>query len=320
MYYLSRGLSEAHEKVHPTLRTKLSASNLQSFLMLSRLYQSTRNIFNFGESVLEPDFETPTTTSTPTMVTTRRQSGNKYALGAQSSPVVEDVSEVGLSKKRRRAEPADDKSSPRDEPIATPTKKKQKKLPMRNKDEEHFEKYSHLEVVIPVKEIVRESTERSVSLSKRESTGKRNPMSKSPREVAGSENESEDLPETDHTAEKTMKEAVEDKKAPRLSGKKPDKVEHRKLANTSSKQTQTRDGESSRAMNSSKAVAPKHKRFGSEDSAIEEVSDLVPTAKVASSEDEDEDSDDDAPEVVEKHDAQERARAAARIASKAAEE
>jgi U3 small nucleolar RNA-associated protein 16 len=288
--------------------------------MLSRLFQSARNIFNFGKSVLEPDSETPATTSTPTMVTTRRQSGNKHALGTQSSPVVEDVLGVDLSKKRRRVEPADDKSSPRDEPIATPTKKKQKKLPLRNKDEEHFERHSHFEVVIPVKEIVRESKESSISSSKRKSTGKRNPMSKSPREDAGSENEGEDLPEIEHTAEKKMKEAVEGEKVPRFSGKKPDKVGRRKMANVSSKQTQTRDEVSSRAINSSKDVAPKHKRFGSEDLATEEVSDLVPTTEVAPSEDEDEDSDDDAPEVVEKHDAQERARTAARIASKAAEE
>lgn len=256
-------------------------------------------------------------TFTPTMVTTRGQSGNKQA---QSSPVVEDIAGVGQSKKRRLVESADDKSSRRDEPITTPTKKKQKKLPLRNKDEEHFERHSHFEVEIPVKEIASKSTERSISSSKGKSTDKWDPVSKSPGEAARTESEGEDLPDGDHTAENATKEAFEDEKSLRLSGKISNSIGHREMANTSSKQAQRRDEKSSTVVKSSKAVTPKHKRFGSEDLAVEEVSDLAPAPEIVSSEDSDNKSDDDAPEVVEKHDAQERARTAVRIASKAAEE
>jgi U3 small nucleolar RNA-associated protein 16 len=71
-------------------------------------------------------------------------------------------------------------------------------------------------------------------------------------------------------------------------------------------------------MDPSKTPKPKHKRFDSEEPAAGEFDQVV--EEETKVEEEDESSDDDAPEVVAKHDAQERATVTARSTAKAVKE
>jgi hypothetical protein len=185
---------------------------------------------------------------------------------------------------------------------------------MRSRDDEPSERHSHVEVVIPTMEIVEESTNQSVLPSQRGLESKQDSVSKDSEEV---EKNSASLIEIDNGENKAAKEVGNGNEE---SSEKPDKLVGKEKTKYWPEQTQSFGSGPSAAANISQAVAPKHKRFDSEEPAVKELVEFVPRTEVAPSEDKDEDSDSDAPEVVQKHDAQERARRSALAASKAAEE
>lgn len=288
--------------------------------MLSQLFKSARSILPFKRKVFTADPGTPATTSSK-MVTTRGQSGSK---AAESSPVVKSVpseSTPASLRKRRRGQTGVDLKNDDilDDTITTPSKKRQRKLPLRNKDEEHSESHSNFAVVIPVSDLPLEVTATKVSSqgkakTKSPSSGKNSESSVL--EIADSQEQDDESVGKKSNEEATAKQEKEHTKAPVTSTGGRNTSKRGKKSVSSPK---TSELKSSKAVNGSTPLTSKHKRFGSEEPVIEEALEATRT-EVDPSEDDDEDSDDDAPEVVETHDAQEKARTAARSAAKAAEE
>jgi U3 small nucleolar RNA-associated protein 16 len=222
------------------------------------------------------------------MVTTRRQSGNNATLGGGD----ESLENVDLpkelqspaSRKRRRAQAAD---VVMEEKLSTPSSasKRQKKLPVRSKDGESVEKQTKFSSEIPISEAKGGKSAKNTPVKKGKAGAKAVPV-----------HDEEDVVEEEATN------IPQSTKSPRSK-----KINNAPIANPAKIETPAKS-----------SAKPKHKRFGSEDPVEPVVLGTAPAPEVEDSEEES--SDDDAPEVIGAQDAEEKVRAAAQEAAKAAEQ
>jgi U3 small nucleolar RNA-associated protein 16 len=226
------------------------------------------------------------------MVVTRRSSRIASANGTPQSDV---GTPTGVStRKRSRAQGSE---SVEDIVAASPmASKKQRKLPMRKKDEESVKQHSHLEVIIPASKVNEGAKYEAVEEKETETQG-------------GSQDE--DAAQEDETTQAASEIANSSDEEP--VAEEPVK----KSADNKSKKNQKKKESKPAPESTAQPSKPKHKRFGSEEPVPE-----TPAAVETVQEDEfeEESSDDDAPEVVGANEAAEKAQRLSREAAKAAEE
>jgi U3 small nucleolar RNA-associated protein 16 len=267
-----------------------------TYLMLSKLFNSARNILNPIPQTNNTSEEQSSEEITKEMVTTRGQRG-KHAPEKEISgedAVVPDVSRSSRKRQRQNKDEIDLRSAD-EEVISTPAKK-QKVLPLREKDDDGPNKHTRVVVEIPVSKIpvelqnVKEDISQSAEAeSLMEEDGEESEMV--PLEI--SDLESEDGSEASEARTKP---------SPTLPNT---KKQNKSMASPSVSETTPMSNQ------------PKHKRFGSEEPGPEP--EFFSTAAEIIESDE-ESSDDDAPEVVGMQDALKRAKSKARDAAKAVEE
>lgn len=227
-------------------------------------------IFKRGSKGAEESAPLPSTPGKFDEMAVRRSS---RIASAQGTPVSENGSPATV--KKRGAEAA-----------ASPiTQKRQKKLPVRNKDEEQDgEMHSHFEIVMPLKGDVGHGEDREES-EEPQANGE---------EVVGDS-------EAEGSNEEPGEEVLEEKSTKSQSGKKNKK------------------GKPS-AEPVAKAPKPKHKKFGDDEPAVEIPEAIEEVAVDPEEEEEEEDSDDEAPEEVGAEAATAAAQKQSLKAAKAAEE
>lgn len=316
------GFFRTQEKVHhPTLIMTNEGQTASTRLMLSKLRQYARSILTFQTPVPPKDSETEHTTLPAAMVTTRRQSGSNSDPAIDVSGALESLSQPvpsASSKKHRRPQAADEFTSraTQDDPAPATTRKRQK-LPVREKDEQHFERHTPLAVEITVRDITQGSTPMWTAPEQGKRAFAEDKPSNS--EVQGKDNQNGEEPEEGHPPSPMAEEAVgEDATLPDTSEKTLRERGRKMKTSSRPERTMKLTPEPVRVMDASKTPKPKHKRFDSEEPAAGEFSQVV--EEETKFEEEDESSDDDAPEVVATHDAQERATVTARSAAKAVKE
>jgi len=191
---------------------------------------------------------------------------------------------------------------------------------VREKDEQHFERHTHIAVEIPVRDITQDNTPMWTAPEQRKPKGKRalaEDTSTNPK-VHEKDNEDGDKSEkgqaSSHVAQVAIEEATSSQD---ISEKTVAARQQRKKVGFKPKKKNLSPLPAIAAIGSD-TTKPKHKRFNSEEPAAEDF-DLV-VKEGARVEEADESSDDDAPEVVATHDAQEKATVPARSAAKAVEE
>jgi hypothetical protein len=262
---------------------------------------------------------------TTAMVTTRRQSGSNSDPATDVSPTLESLPQnthTVSSKKRRRPQAADESTSraTQDDSAPASTRKRQK-LPVREKDEQHFERHTHIAVEIPVRDITQDDTPMWTALEQGKTKSKRalaEDTSSNP-EVHEKDNEDGDESEKGLASSPVAQIAVEEAASSQdISEKTVAAQQQSKKVGFKPKRKKNSSPLPVIAATGSDTTKPKHKRFNSEEPAAEEF-DLV-VKEGARVEEADERSDDDAPEVVATHDAQEKAMVTARSAAKAVEE
>jgi hypothetical protein len=290
--------------------------------MLSKLLQYAQNITNFQLPVSLANTKTEALPSNPTMVTTRRQTRSNSDPATDVSSDLESLPQdvpSASSKKRRRPQAADQSTSreTQDESIT----RKRQKLPVREKDESQFERHSHIAVEIPVMDIAQDNTSMQTAPEQGIFKEKRSWAEDKPSnsEFHGEDNQNEEEPEDGHRPSPMAKEAVdEDATLLEISEKTSrERGRHKKVGSKPESSTKL-TAEPVKVADASKTAKPRHKRFDSEEPAVEEFDQVV--EEEAKVEEEDKSSDDDAPEVVATHDAQEKAMVTARSAAKAVEE
>jgi U3 small nucleolar RNA-associated protein 16 len=293
--------------------------------MLSKLLQYAQNILTFQLPVSLADIETEAPPVNPTMVTTRRQSGSNSDPATDVSSALEslpqDVRSAG-SKKRRRPQAADEPTPPAvQDDSAHATTRKRQKLPVREKDEEHFERHTHIAVEIPVRDITQDNAPMWAAPEQGKFKGKRVLAEDKPSnpEVQEGDNQNGDEPEEGRSLSPVPQEAADEVALLHgTSGKTLRERGRRMKAGSRLERNMKLTPEPIKVADTSKTAKPKHKRFDSEEPAAEEFDQVVKDE--AEVEEEDESSDDDAPEVVATQDAQEKAIVTARSAAKAVEE
>jgi hypothetical protein len=258
------------------------------------------------------------------MVTTRRQSGSKSDLANDGSPALENLRQEvksASSKKRQRPGAADELTSPGTQDKSTPmfTRKRQKKLPLREKEEGHVERHSHIAVEIPVRDITQENTPMWTASRQGKSGGKissEKPLSDLEVQETNYQNGKDSEDDREQSAE-VIESIEKDVVAPEMTEKqeKESRMGNRVKSKSRSKPTST-----SKAVKAANTytLKPKHKRFDSEEPEPEDIEHAV--REGGEVEEEDESSDDGAPDVIATHDAEENARISARSAAKAAKE
>jgi hypothetical protein len=256
------------------------------YLMLSRLLNSAKSLFNPVPEIENNNQRDETVKISVDMVRTRQR-------GKAASDEDSIVVELPTSPRKRQRKSTDEADLAVDHVESPGSALKKQKLPVRAKDEETPNRSTRLVVEIPVS---------TINLGGRLSPGSKiSPKSKEIVEIEDSE-ESDEGPEIVDKDSEDEHEASEHKEEiPNLNinSESPKKGENR-LTNGDQK---------------ADAVKPKHKRFGSEEPEVEFFSTAV--EKIES---EDESSDDDAPEVVETQAAQKDAELKARDAARAIEE
>jgi hypothetical protein len=266
--------------------------------MLSKLFNSARNIFNATpqiELTNEPSNE-PIYTE---MVTTRGQRGKHAEVGISGERAIEVDVPRSSRKRPRYTELEESVATDNDEEVVATSAKKQKALPLREKDEEGPKKNTGLMVEIPVSRL-------SVNLH-----GLREEVERSDLEAEEEEEEDEENGENQPTdaaqLEISDSESDDGSEAPEELAK-PNSVfskKQDKLTNS------PRKFETTRVL-----PRPTHKHFGSEEPEPEP--EFFSTAMEVIQSDE-ESGDDDTPEVVGAQDALESAKSKARDAAKAVE-
>jgi hypothetical protein len=207
-----------------------------------------------------------------------------------------------------------------DSASATTTRKRQK-LPVRERDEQQFERHTHITVEVPVRDIAQNNTPMWTAPKQGKFKGKRSLAGDKPSnsEVQGKDNQNGEGLEEGHPPSPMAKEAIgEDVTSPDTSEKTLRERGRKTKTSSMAERTMKLTPEPVRVMDTSKTVKPKHKRFDSEEPAAEEPTLVV--EEEAKVEEDGESSGDDAPEVVATHDAQEKAVVTARSAAKAVEE
>src|ERR1700722_12907498 len=180
------------EKVHPTSTTTSEGGTPSISLMLSKLLQYARNTLTSQRPVSTADSEIEATPLTPTMATTRRQSGSISDPATDASPALGSLHQdlqSASSKKRRRPQAADESTSRATQnDSARATTRKRQKLPLREKDEQHFERHTHIAVEIPVRHITQDNTPMWTTPEQGKLKGKRSLTEDKPSNPEGQDN------------------------------------------------------------------------------------------------------------------------------------
>jgi hypothetical protein len=293
-------------------------------LMLSKLLQYARNILTLQTPASPLDLHAETKSLTTAMVTTRRQSGSNSDPATDVSPTLESLPQnthTVSSKKRRRPQTAVESTSraTKDDSAPASTRKRQK-LPVREKDEQHFKKHIHIAIEIPVRDITQDDAPMWTAPEQGKTKSKRalaEDTSSNP-EVHEKDNEDGDESEKGQASSPVAQVAVEEATSSHdISEKTVAARQQRKKVGFKPKKKNSSPLPVIAAFGSD-TTKPKHKRFNSEEPEAEEF-DLV-VKEGARVEETDEGTDDDAPEVVATHNAQEKATVTARSAAKAVEE
>ena len=268
--------------------------------MLSKLFISARSLFNptsQTSSTKKSSIQEPT----EDMVTTRGQSASQEGVHVED-PIVLDIPRS--SRKRSRKSRDTEDGGVGDEVLATPAKKN-KVLPVREKDENGLKTSTRVAVEIPVSKMASELQE-----------------IKGHAEDDNSGNDSEDGAGEDE--EEVVEGDCEESDA--IAWEKPEVLgseseggsepteEVTKATPDLSKQQNKHTNQPKISATTPFPAQPKHKRFGSEDLELEP--EFFSTAVEVQDSDK-ESSDDDAPEVVGAQDALENAQSIARDAAKA---
>lgn len=292
--------------------------------MLSKLLQHARNILALQTSTSTTDSEVETKSLTTTMVATRRQSGNNSDPATDVHPAFESLTQDIHSRgsRKRRQRPAADEATSHtalDDSSAATTRKRQK-LPVREKDEQPFEKHTHFAVEIPVRDILPDDTPMWTAPKQGKSMRKRvlpEDTSSSP-DIHGKDNQENDNPEENQASDPVVQVVVEDNTSSQDKFEKAvAERERRERVGSKSKRKKDSGPVPVQAASTSNTIHPKHKRFDSEEPAAEEFALVIKEGDNV--EEEVENSDDDTPEVVATHDAQERVTVTARSAARAVE-
>lgn len=334
--------------------------------MLSQFFRSARGITKSstkqeGEKTLSTT--TPKQASEPVanpkMVTTRGQSGrsgvsevDEWDISTPSAQLRKEAlrtkTPIPSARKRRLDEVS---ASKQDTVSASPdsASKKQKKLPLRNRDAEHSEVHTHLAVEIPVGEFnpleytkvldTEEELEPTQSTQSTQSAVPRDTPSKKP--TRGKSVQSKAKGQSAAVKESPKSNVIQaysesDRDSSEGGAVSEDEVveEPSKKPTPGKKQTPKKSPKSTataktaaKSQSGPEPVTKKptvHKRFGSEEAPDPVLLELAKTVgqkpEVEETGSEEEDSDDDAPEVVETQAAQEAAQSRAREVARAAEE
>jgi hypothetical protein len=290
--------------------------------MFSKLLHYARDILNLQTSAPQRDLEEENTLLTTAMVTTRRQSRSNSDPATEISVSLErpppDIHSTG-SRKRRRPEVVDGSISRMTQNELAPTiTRKRQRLPVREKDEPHFERHTHIAVEIPVRDITQNDapmwTAPEKIKPKRKLVVTEDILPDS--HVNGLDSGNDEEAENDILRPIDQREIEEATLSQENQGKTIAKQEGSKNGGFKSRRKKNSSPMPAKAANISNVIKPKHKRFGSEEPAAEELGMVVEEVPRVEEQEESSD-DDDAPEVVATHDAEKKARVTARTAAKA---
>lgn len=272
--------------------------------MLSKLFSSARYLFNpilQVENYEEPQIEDTNTE----MVTTRGQHGKNAASqgseGLDGSGEDATVFDVPRSSRKRSRKATDEDEMEEVEGEVEKTPKKQKILPLREKDEDKPSKNTRVVVEIPVSSIPEELQDVKGGVE-----------SDQHEDAESGEEESSDVEGEEEATQLEIadsgSESVDESEAPKEpTGPSPALPKKQTKPSSSFKISES----------TTMAAQPKYKRFGSEEPEPEP--ELFSTAKEIIESDE-ESSDDDAPEVLGAQDALRSAQSKARDTAKVVEE
>lgn len=249
------------------------------------------------------------------MVTTRLQTGEMADLTNDSFSALESLrQEVNSTSSKKRQSP-----NTADEWTPAPTRKRQKKLPLRRRDEQHFERHKHIAVEIPVKNITQDDTPMWTATKGKVDTERSLDKSVPDLEVQETGDEYAGGSEDGDNPSLAAQDVIDEQHiAPTQSEKSSNGPRQGKEIKSRPQPKPASSPKAVKTMSTSDIAKPKHKRFVSEEPVPEELEQRVEEGVEV--EQENESSDNDAPEVVATHDAKEKVRISTRNATKAAEE
>jgi U3 small nucleolar RNA-associated protein 16 len=262
--------------------------------MLSKFFNSARNLFVPPPQASNHEYAVDGAAEAE-MVTTRSRNTSQEDGSGEENTIVVEMPSSSRKRSRKNVEESEDDGEEEEE-VVVPAKK-QKILPLRERDEVGVNRHTRVVVEIPVMSLPvdvrspRADLEEDVEEFGEESEDDEavEEIQKEPLRLEIADSESDGEEEDDETPEPEL---PSNKKA------RPSKFIEEPLSTPAS-------------------TKPKHKRFGSEELEVEP--EFFSTAAEIVDSDE-ESSDDDAPEVVGAQDAMERAQSKAREAAEAAEE
>jgi hypothetical protein len=293
-------------------------------LMFSKFLLYTRNILTSQLPASLADTETNALQSNPTMVTTRRQTSSNSDPAVDVFPALESLPQDAPSASSEapwqpQAENGQTSLAAQDGSASVTTRKIQK-LPVREMDEQHFERHAHIAIEIPVRDITQGNTPMWTTSQQGTPKGKRSLTEDTPSNLNVQRNDihNGEEPEDGYPPIPMAQDAVgEDTTLPDTSEKTSRRRGRNMKFSSRLEKNVKSTPEPARVVYASRTVKSKHKRFDSEEPVVEEFDQVVEEeAKI----EEDESSDDDAPEVVTTYDAQEKVIVTARSTAKAVEQ